>query len=294
MNRPWIRPLLAGAALWVAATGLHARPLPFTIDTQDGQWKPATVQQVVAPGINFEAVVTHVGATDRMIVLSSAGAGGSPEALGLFAHRLIDSFTSYRSANLREEATTEMDYSGRKLQFDLTSEKGTLDCELFVFAEGLTQWGVLYSRPNNGPVPLVSAFRLLSKVAALPSGVVAMEPFRVKDIPISGFPLSFEAIHGVGSDRVRRIIVTEVPERSATDRAGVKVGDAIISIDGRKAQDFTVGVGKGSELGRIFLNRDPGDEVKLEILPAGSDKPISLTLHAVSTENRPWLSLPTP
>lgn len=288
-----IRSLLAGAVLWMAGMRLCATPLPFTIDTQDGQWKPASVRQVVAPGISFEMVATHIGGADRLIVLSSPNAGVPPDSLSAFAHRLIDSFTSYRSANVTEKAAAEMDYHGRELQFDLAGEKDSFDCKLFVFADGPTEWGILYVRPKNAPATPTPVFSLLHKTAALPSGVVTLEPFRVKDVPLSDFPISFEVTRNAGGDRVMRIAVTNVPQGSATEQAGVKAGDAIVAINGRKAQDFAVGVGKNSELGRIFLNRTPGDEVELEIMPADSSKSYSVTLraHSLQDNNNLWRGL---
>ena len=125
-----------------------------------------------------------------------------------------------------------------------------------------------------------AAFSLLHKNAPQPPGVVALAPVRVKGVPVSDFPISLEVIRNPAGDRVERIVVSDVPAESAIEQAGVRVGDAIVAIDGRKTEDFAAGLGKDDELGRIFLNRTPGDTVKLEIQPADAGKPFSVTLRA--------------
>jgi C-terminal processing protease CtpA/Prc len=107
---------------------------------------------------------------------------------------------------------------------------------------------------------------------------VALRPFRVKDDPITGFPVSFNVESNPATARIARIIVAEVPPDSVTAQAGVKVGDEVIAINGRKTQEFAIGMGKNSELGQIFLNRDPGDEVTLEVRTPGAAKSRKVTI----------------
>jgi C-terminal processing protease CtpA/Prc len=84
---------------------------------------------------------------------------------------------------------------------------------------------------------------------------------------------------------VNEIIVSEVPEDSLTEKAGVKPGDRVIRINGRPAESFTAGVTRESELGRIFIDRPPGETVQLEILAADARTPFSLTLESESVSS---------
>jgi hypothetical protein len=276
----WIQPFLAGFAILLAGPAANGAPLPVSIDAYDGHWRPEAVRAEVAPGITFEAVVTHVGAPDRLILFSSRKTDDQPGSLAAFAQRLKNSFTAFHCADLTEMDSTRMGFAGRDLRFELANATLALDCELFVFAGEESWWGVLYAKPRNAPMTAEAAFSLLHKNAPQPPDVVALAPVRVKGIPVSDFPISLEIIRNPAGDRVAEIVVSDVPAGSATEQAGVRVGDAIVAIDGRKTGDFAAGLGKDDELGRIFLNRTPGETVRLEIQPADSRKPFSVTLRA--------------
>ncbi|HVS50962.1 MAG TPA: PDZ domain-containing protein [Opitutaceae bacterium] len=261
----------------LGGVALAAAELPFTIADHDGQWKPAAVQKEVAPGLSFEAVIAHTGAPDRFVVFS-APRNDSPVDLAAFAHRITDSFNAYASKLLAESDTRRMGFGGHALRFTLAGAQATFDCELFVFTDEKTCWGVLYSEPHRAPDPAAAARDPFAVLEKKPPGVVALAPFRVKEPPLSRFPISFEVVRDPTGQRVTGIVVTEVPRNSTTEQAGVQVGDAIVAIDGRKVQEFAAGVGKDSELGRIFLNREPGDSVDLEIQPAKGAKPFFVRL----------------
>jgi hypothetical protein len=271
--------VLAHAALWLIAPAMHGARVPVNFDNLDSRWKAGAVQKEVAPGIMLEMIVTHAGAPDRVAFLSSAETDDQPGALGAFAHRLADSFGAFHCVALTEEDSTKMGYAGHDLNFELFNGKETVDCELFVFADRETRWGVLYLKPKDTPFRADSVFSHLHKNDPLPEGVVALPTLRVNGIPLTEFQISFEITRNAAGDRVAGIVVSNVPERSDTEQAGVKVGDAIVAIDGRAATDFSVGVDKDSELGRIFLNRKTGDTVVLEVMHANAEKPLSVTLR---------------
>lgn len=252
--------------------------MPFTAIDTDGQWRPVVVQQEMAPGITCELIVSHQGAPDRLIVLSAPRTAHDEGVLSAFAHRIKDAFSAYRSTVQSEFETVRLDFSGVEMHFQLEGEANALDCELFVFADELAWWGVLYSRPRGSPSRATAAFNVLHRNAPVRADVVAMAPLRVRSNPVSNFPLSFEITRTESGERVASMVVTEVFGESR--RMGIRVGDAILSVDGRRTDEFSAGVGKESELGRIFLNRRPGDEVVLEILRPGADKPRRVTLRA--------------
>ncbi|HEX2854007.1 MAG TPA: PDZ domain-containing protein [Opitutaceae bacterium] len=278
--------LFALAAFWLGGARLEGAALPFSFVSPDGDWTVKSIRKEVAPEITFELLATHVGFTDRLIVFSSRRREEPPESLTAFAHRLRSSFSDFRSDQLTEKQAVEFGYSGRRLRFKMANKTETFDCELFVFAVADARWGVLYAKPENTATTAATAFRLLRRDDPLASGSVAMSPYVVKDIPVSDFPIGFDIMRNSGGDRVTGIVVNLVPPGSTTDRAGVKVGDAIVAINGRKAVEFAAGVGKDSELGRIFLNRKPGDQVDLEILPAGATKSFPVTLRLLTPFDR--------
>ena len=273
----WRRGLLGLLAVTGAAPLAPAGiPPPFAVGTGGGAWQVQPLQRPAAPGIGFELTVLHVGAADRLIVLSATPGEARGASLGAFGRRIAAAFTDYRCEQLNEAAASRIGYRGLEQRFELTSEKNTLACELFLFADGPNWWAVLYARPKAAPDGAEPAFALLTR--GPPAGVVALEPFRVRDVPVSGFPIGFAVERDAASGRVLRVVVNEVPPNSETEQAGVKVGDAITAIDGRAAADFGPGVGKDSELGRVFLTRDLGAQVTLTIAPRAGT-PFKLTLR---------------
>jgi hypothetical protein len=258
----------------------HGAPLPVSIDDFDGHWRAEVVQKEMAPGFTVEVIVTHVGAPDRLVLFSSRKTDDPPDSLAGFAQRLKHSFTAFHRADLAESDSIRMGFAGRDLRFELANATGTLDCELFVFADQEFWWGVLYAKPRNAPVTAESAFGLLRKSIAPAPGVVALEPVRVKGIPVSDFPISIDVIRDPAGNRVARVVVSHVPAGSTTAQAGVRAGDTILAINGRKIGAFAAGVSKDDELGRVFLNRKSGDVVELEIQPADSKEPFSVRLRA--------------
>jgi hypothetical protein len=285
VNRWYLPLVLAHAALWLIAPAMRGAPVPVSFDNLDSRWKAGAVQKAVAPGIMLEMIITHAGAPDRLVFLSSPKTDDQPGALGAFAHRLEDSFVAFHRVPLTEENSTKMGYAGHDLHFELVNEKEAVDCELFVFADRQTWWGILYSKPKDTPFRADSVFSHLHQNDPLPEGVVALPTVRVNGIPITDFQISLEITRNSAGDRVAGIVVSNVPERSDTEHAGVKVGDAIVAIDGRAVTEFSAGVGKDSEIGRIFLNRKTGDTVVLEVMRANAAKSFSATLRIPSPLN---------
>ncbi len=277
--RGWI----IAVALALFPAEMRAVELPFSIDTRDGQWKVSTVRKAVGPDITFEAVVAHVAGAERMIIMSAPLGEGPAESLSEFGQGLKAAFSGFRSSSEAvEKEDKQFGYAGRTLTFDLVKAEKTMDVELFVFVDGKTRWGVLHSVERSAAGVRVSpaAFSLLQKKAPQTAGVVTLEPFRVKDDAVGSFPISF-SVERVGN-RVKEILVTKVIEGSSTERMGVRVGDKIVKIDGRKTEDFAGGTGKDSEIGRIFLNREAGDMVKLDLISAADGKPYTATLRVSS------------
>jgi hypothetical protein len=289
-------------ATWASTAAAVAPPIEF--HDSSGQWTAAMIQRPLEPGINFgtdasavitlilEMVVSHAGSKEQLYVFSSENVNGGADAPNRFAHELKAAFDSFRSTHFTEQDATEMGHHGRTLEFDLVNETRDLECRLFVFTDGSKCWAVLQTRPKDEPARATPAFAPLRKKQPAPKGVVELEPFRVQGIPLTSFPISFETSRDRITGHVRQIIVREVPPSSTTEQAGVKPGDQIIAINGRSIREFHGGITIDSELGRIFLNRRPGDTVHLDLIAADSQQPYSVTLQIPTFFKRIGQGLP--
>lgn len=258
--------------------------LPFSLENSD-QWKPLRLEKEMSPGIVCETIITHNGAPDRLVIWRTARPADPTASLRAFGLRLKDSFTAYTSQNLGEFDAMELGYTGRRFRFELVKQTETLSCELFVFAVDHAWWGILYSKPAGSPYTAAAAFSLLRRNDPS-TGTVAMDAYTVKNTPVSDFPLSIDIERSPDNARVATITVSGVPADSTTERAGVQQGDVVLSINGRKSTDYAAGVGKDTELGRIFLNRSPGDEIVLEIARPGLPAPLKVRLRVPQIQDR--------
>lgn len=76
-----------------------------------------------------------------------------------------------------------------------------------------------------------------------------------------------------GLDRPRGALVGAVEPGLAADRAGIKAGDIILSINGSTVTDSAM-------LSRVIAEQKPGEDVKLELLREGKQKQLSVALGA--------------
>jgi PDZ domain len=271
---------LAGAVLALAGPAARAAPLPVRLSDADPRWRLEEVEKRAAPGLTLAAVAIHAGAPDRLILLTAPAAGPGAVDPDEFARRITAAFTEFTCVPQGARNATRAGFAGRVRSFELTGAHGALDCELFVFTDAGSRWGILYAKPPAAGETAAAAFGLLLKNVPLPAGTFALKPVRVRNTPLTTFPLSFQVRSRNGSNRVATITITAIPDNSEAERAGIQVGDEIVAIDGRMAADFTPGVGKDDELGRIFINRQPGDSVTLEIRAPGAKQTFTVTLHA--------------
>jgi serine protease Do len=76
----------------------------------------------------------------------------------------------------------------------------------------------------------------------------------------------------------RGALVSKVEPDSAADRAGVKVGDVVLGVDGET-------IGESADLPRIIGNKQPGSKVKLQVWREGKNRDIVATLDELSAED---------
>ena len=267
MNKLQLRlPVLLLLALGPGSPVRGAMGLPFTVEDQDAQWRTVTLENEAAPGIVIEAVIVRPGGNSRFVVFRSTADGNSADGLMGFAGKIKAAILAGPSQNLTGNESAEIGFRGYDQQFDLVQKNEVMGCHLFVFTRDKIRWGVLYLAPKDTPALLPSPFAILRQKKPVAGDVVEMAPFRAQDSPVTGFPIGLAVTTNPLTGKVKKITVNDVPAGSTTERAGIRVGDQIVGIDHRKVQEFAVGIGQHSELGRIFLNRDPGDEVQLEVL----------------------------
>ena len=80
-------------------------------------------------------------------------------------------------------------------------------------------------------------------------------------------------------------LITEVVEGSPADRAGLRVGDIIVEVNGQPLE--------GAALEDILLDYDPGDMVELGVVRNGRVRgvPVELGRHPEKGGETPWLGV---
>jgi hypothetical protein len=267
----------------LAVTIQAATPFPLQLAEASGEWTARSMEYSLGAGVNLRLVVSPLQGQDRFYVFSSSHTTTPAAARVELKERLIASFHAYRIVDLTEAVTSHFGYEGTELRFSLVDDVQGKDCVLFVFAESEESWGVLYSKVSEAKTPIGrSPFAVLTRRPIPKAGVVELEPYRVSSAPFTAFPISLQITRHPISNQVMKVVVTEVPAGSTTEQVGVKVGDEIMAIDGRAARDFRGGVTKGSELGKIFLNRRYGDRVNLDLISAETKTAFTVTLQIPS------------
>jgi serine protease DegQ len=84
-------------------------------------------------------------------------------------------------------------------------------------------------------------------------------------------PLTPELAEQFGIDADEGIVVLNVVEGSGADRGGIQPGDVLLSADGEPLRSV-------EDLFALLRERDPGDEVELELLRDGERETVSVTL----------------
>ncbi|WP_332395752.1 DegQ family serine endoprotease [Vibrio metschnikovii] len=89
---------------------------------------------------------------------------------------------------------------------------------------------------------------------------------------VQGGEISSELAEALGYTSSKGAFVSQVVADSAADKAGIKAGDIIVSINGRKIDTF-------SELRANVATLGPGKKVKLGVVRDGKDKTFTVTLE---------------
>lgn len=283
--------LLVWLALLVAASApARARlpGLPFMLDDPDGHWRLGPLARTLPDGSELVATISPRIGTPRLFIFKAPATPRIPDALAVFGHRLRGIILVEPTANVRSVAATKIGYAGRLVSVDVPRPDGTSACEIFTFAVGDDYWGLVQITPAGagGETPLAS----LKKAAPAPAGAVALAPYHVHEDPVTSFPLGLRVTRQSARDRVGQIFVTDVPEGSLSEQLVLKIGDEILSLEGRPVTAYAGGISGRSELGRILIDRRPGSTLELDIRTPGEAETRSVTLIAgrSRTALRPW------
>ncbi|MCR3754975.1 MAG: periplasmic serine endoprotease [Candidatus Westeberhardia cardiocondylae] len=114
---------------------------------------------------------------------------------------------------------------------------------------------------------------------AIPSNIVKnlsqqiIEYGKVKrgQLGIKGTELTSNIAKAFNIDKQKGAFVSEVIQNSAADKAGIKAGDIILSIEGKNIQSF-------SELRAKIGTTNPGKKIKIELLRNGKTKNVLVIL----------------
>ncbi len=94
---------------------------------------------------------------------------------------------------------------------------------------------------------------------------VQLEKFTVNDRHLLCFGLGLELWEDKNTHRVLAMYVKAVQPESMADQEGIIPGTRIFGINGLAVDNFQATFGEGSELNRLFINRQNGDRVTLEL-----------------------------
>jgi C-terminal processing protease CtpA/Prc len=110
-----------------------------------------------------------------------------------------------------------------------------------------------------------------------PGEKLVLETFRINTDPISSFAFDLGIYVDPQTKKVGRMFITKVQTNTDAEDLGLQAGDEIIKLDGMPVKGMDPRVAQDSQLGAIFLNRQPGEPLNLEVLVQRTQK---LTVRA--------------
>lgn len=116
-----------------------------------------------------------------------------------------------------------------------------------------------------------------TKTGAVDDKIVVLEPMKITGTPIISFAVNIRIYMDPDTRKVDRLFITKVWPDSDAERAGLQVGDEILTLDGKAVREFDAQVSVNTPLGKIFLDRAPGEPLKLEVITRRTEK---VTLRA--------------
>ena len=112
--------------------------------------------------------------------------------------------------------------------------------------------------------------------ATKPDETIALPKYQVKGEAVCPFGIGVGGTREPDTHRIKRLIITDVTVGSEAERLGLKPGDEIIGINGRKVAGMDGTKQAGSELFELLVNQAPGQTIALEVI-VHSVKNLNLT-----------------
>jgi hypothetical protein len=96
--------------------------------------------------------------------------------------------------------------------------------------------------------------------------VLKLDPMRIRENAIIAFAVDIVIYVEPATKVVTHIFITKVHPGTDADKAGLQEGDEIVKLDGEPVKGLDPRIVKDSPLGRILLNRAPGEPLNLEVI----------------------------
>lgn len=125
--------------------------------------------------------------------------------------------------------------------------------------------------------------------------IVVLEPFVVKDQPITSFGIALNIEVDRATGLVRRLIIRSVDRESEAYTKNLRAGMEILEVDELTVVALPARFEPGSEFNRRFMHRQKGDHIELTVAggPNRETRVVGLT-QGVGDEWRPWVSAEHP
>lgn len=162
--------------------------------------------------------------------------------------------------------------------------KGLEDNKYFEIIKNLEIFTNAYKEINHSYVDELDPGKLMR--TGMDAMLEGLDPFTnyISETDIEGYRYLYDGrYNGVGAEAQKMddwVVVTEIFENSPAHKSGLKVGDAIISVDGQSAQ------GRSESDVMAFLRGVPGTKIDLVVRRPGESKDQRITLERGEIESQ--------
>lgn len=94
---------------------------------------------------------------------------------------------------------------------------------------------------------------------------VTLPKFEVKGNAICSYGIGIVATWSAKTQSITRLFIDEVAPGSIADQIGLKRGDEILSLNGKKITDMKGGMKRGSDLFELLVNQPRGRLIDVEV-----------------------------
>ena len=248
------------------------------VETDDGRTLPAKIVGNDAPSdlalLKVDASDLHpiaMGDSDRVEVGDVVLAVGNPlgigetVTMGIISAKGRSTTTGVRSASYEDFLQTDAPINHGNSGGALVNTHGELiGINSQILSETGGNIGIGFAIPSNMARRVADDLRTKGKVTRARLGV-----------GVQG--MTSELAASLGMKEVNGVLVDSVAPGSAADRAGLKRGDVIESLDGQPVRDTNA-------LRNRVANRAPGTKAAVSFLRDGHEKTIDVTLDEASAD----------